>query len=224
MDSLKINIINKQFDAFSKKALKKADTDTRFLITQMQLQETNYRQAGAVELFIYKAQQFAEQCLNAGLSNFTGIIYSSLIKFEPLPFELKEVLIKRSLEIAKINDDPIHQLARIVDLKHLYTKNPNVDRKKYIKILFSEEDILKKIVRNFEECSEKFRTVVKEESEFEKYKFHLGLIKMEIARIIMKTDKKLALKELKTAKNIFAQLGKTKEEYTVYGFIEKLTR
>lgn len=216
-----INVINKQFYNFSQKTLKASHPETIYVISNLQKYERNYKRIGMAEVFIQKAQQFAEDCFNKGLTDFTGIIYAFLIKIPNLDSELRELIIKRAIQIAQKQHDEIHELARVVDLKKHY-QNTKAPKKKYVETLFLEENILKRLVRNFSDCSGNFKTVSREIKDKEVYEYRLGLAQVDISKAFYKTDKKLALNKLKDARKIFVNLNKNKEVFFTDGLIDQL--
>ena len=214
-----VEFVNKQFHNYTQQTLKKSVMpEIPKVITSLQVYERSYKKLGCIELFVQKAQAFAEECFNKGFIDITGIIYSSLIKLPQLPIEAKEILIIRAIRIAQQQNDSIHELARTVDLKQLYDKERNKTKREYMNILFSEEKILKNIVDNYQKCCANYQTISRKVGDINLYKFNLGLCKIEIAKKVFKSDKKLANKKLKEAKKIFIELDKTKEIY----YIEKL--
>jgi len=217
-----ITTIDKEFQAFSKKALKPTRPNRVFVISHLQKYEKSYKREGLISNFVQKARQLAEDFDKKGATDFTGIIYASLIKIKTLAFDIRENLIKRAIEIAQKQNDTIHELGRVVDLKMLYRENFDARRKDYIKILFDEEKLLRKIVRNFDTSVNNYKTVSKTMKTEEDYAYKLGLSKVEIAKQHINTNKKIALDKLIEAKKIFKKLGKNKEEYFANGFIEQI--
>ncbi|MBE7702860.1 MAG: hypothetical protein E7Z89_02285 [Cyanobacteria bacterium SIG28] len=220
--SININTINKNFKHFKIHALKEKNPTAAFVVSQLQKYEKSYKRAGSMGDYIVRTQELAEDFDKRGLTDLTGIIYASLIKIKILPDDIKEIFIKRAFEIAQKQNDVIHQLGRTVDLKMLYRKDINNRRKDYIKNLFTEEKLLRTIVRNFETSSDNFKTISKNAKNKDEYNFRLGLAKVEIAKQYLYTNKKIALEKLTEALKIFRKLGKTNEEYSTQGLIENL--
>ena len=221
-DSQVLTTINNQFKSFSDKALKSSKPNRAFVISYLQKYEKSYKREGFITTFVQKAQQLAEDFDKNGATDFTGIIYASLIKIKNLSSDIREELIKRAIEVAQKQNDIIHELGRVVDLKMLYRDNISTRRKDYIKTLFAEEKLLRNIVRNYEESRDNYKTVTKTTRSEEDYTFKLGLSKVEIAKQHNNTNKKIALEKLIEAKKIFKRLGKTKEEFFTKGLIENL--
>ncbi len=206
-----IEFVNKQFGRYAQQILKESKPEIPKIITSLQIYEKSYKRLGFIEGFVQQAQIFAEECFNKGLMDVTGIIYSSLIKIPNLPSDAKEALILRAIMIAQKQNDSIHELARVVDLKHLYDEVGKQTKREYMKVLFSEEKILKNIVENYQECCSNHRTISRKVADVELYEYNLGLCKIDIAKKVFKSDKKLAYKKLKEARKIFTGLDKTKE-------------
>ena len=217
-----ITTIDKEFQAFSKKALKKTRPDRVFVISHLQKYEKSYKREGLISNFVQKARQLAEDFDKKGATDFTGIIYASLIKIKTLAFDIRENLIKRAIEIAQKQNDTIHELGRVVDLKMLYRANIQVKRKGYIKTLLAEEKLLSNIVRNFDQSVDNYKTVRRNTKLKDEYLFKLGLSKVDIAKQFINTNRKLAKEKLVEAKKIFQKLGKSKEEFFVNGLIEQI--
>ena len=87
------------------------------------------------------------------------MVFSKLAKL-PTTDEMKEQFLRGGLRVARKQRDPIHILARIVDLKKLYEKNGDTHSR--FKMLFAEESALTDIVGNFRQAKEKYRTVSKQ--------------------------------------------------------------
>lgn len=215
---------NKQFQSFSKKALNTSNPDRIFIISHLQKYQKSYKREGHIDIYVEKARQLAEDFDKRGITDFTGIIYASLIKIKTLAYDIRENLIKRAIEIAQKQNDMVHELGRTVDLKFLYRDNIQNKRKEYIKTLFAEETLLIKIVRNFEQSANNYRTLYKNMGSKEVYSYKLGLAKVDIAKQFIKTNQKLALDKLIEAKKIFSKLGKSEEEFFTNGLIEQLRR
>ena len=220
--SININKINKNFKHFKINTLKEKNPSTAMVISQLQKYEKSYKKADCIGDYIVRTQELAEDFDKKGFTDLTGIIYASLIKIKILPDDIKEIFIKRALQIAQKQNDIIHELGRTIDLKMLYRKDLKNRRKDYIKILFNEEKLLRTIVRNFETSANNYKTISKNTKSKDEYNFKLGLAKVEIAKQHLYTNKKIALEKLVEAQKIFRELGKTREEYTVQGLIENL--
>ena len=222
MSDKDMGMTNKQFQAFSSKALKASNPDQGFVLSNLQKYERHYKREGLIQDYVQNAQRLADIFEKKGKIDFAGIIYSALMKFKTLPFDIRENLIKRGIEIAQMQKDAIHELGRVVDLKILYHENIETRRKDYIKTLLSEEKLLKRIVREYEICADGFKTVSKEMKPKDHYVCKLGLVKVDIAKQFINTNKKVALEKLKEAKKIFNNLKKYKEEFFAQGLIEQI--
>ena len=76
---------------------------------------------------------------DANLLDIAGMVFSKLAKF-PTTDEMKEQFLRGGLRVARKQRDPIHILARIVDLKKLYEKNG--DKHKEDTELFQKNHLL----------------------------------------------------------------------------------
>ena len=151
-----------------------------------------------------------------GLNDIAGIIFSNLAKIPILSKENKELVILSGLKHAKDNEDVIHVLSRLVDLKFLY-KNEN-SKKKYIKTLQEEEKYLTLIINDYFQSTQKYKTINRGANSIEKYKFRLATSKVDLAKALLRTEPNIALKKLNEANNIFTDLNKNKE----IGFVKLL--
>ena len=93
----------------------------------------------------------------------------------------------------------------VVDLKMLYKKTPNLPKKMYIKTLFEEGNVLKKIVRNYDDSASHYKTVSRMISDKDLYKFRLGLNLVDTAKAVLRTDRKTAADKLYDARKIFKE-------------------
>ena len=140
----------------------------------------------------------------------------NLAKIPILSKENKELVILSGLKHAKDNEDVIHVLSRLVDLKFLY-KNEN-SKKKYIKTLQEEEKYLTLIINDYFQSTQKYKTINRGANSIEKYKFRLATSKVDLAKALLRTEPNIALKKLNEANNIFTDLNKNKE----IGFVKLL--
>ena len=69
----------------------------------------------------------------------------------------------------------------------------------------------KKIINNFDDSTDNFKTVKKNSNQLDLYRFRLALVEVDIAKATIRAEKKSALKKLVHAKKIFNELGKTTE-------------
>ena len=210
MNIKSLNTINKSFAEFSNITLNKKPT-TSYLLSNLKSYEKNYRRINSLELYLRQVYQLANNCFSKGLNDFAGMIYSSLIKNKAIPDNIREVIINQAIDVAKAQKDPIHELARVVDLKHLYLRNLDTTPKKKLKNNIAEETLLKKIINNFDDCTDNFKSVKKNSSQLDLYRFRLALVEVDIAKATIRTEKKTALKKLIHAKKTFNDLGKTTE-------------
>ena len=89
-DSQVLTTINNQFKSFSDKALKGSKPNRAFVISYLQKYEKSYKREGFITTFVQKAQQLAEDFDKNGATDFTGIIYASLIKIKNLSSDICE--------------------------------------------------------------------------------------------------------------------------------------
>ena len=203
-----VKVLNSKFNKFTQQTVSNNRPNIQYMCSQLQRYEKQYKKFNAIELYCVKALDFAQKLEVVGLTDFAGVIYSGLIKIPNISKEAKETMILSGLKNAQRNNDSIHFLARLVDLKYLY-KNEN--KKKYINILLEEEKCLTSIVNNYQQKASNFRTVGKDVNLQEKYKFRLAVSKVDLGKAFLRSNSDTALTKLQEAETIFIALGKAKE-------------
>ena len=112
--------LNKEFQQFRIGINRAQRQDRSYFITQVSRFGKKYKQAGLEKNFAETMFSFAQQMRKNGIHDLPGIIYSALIKMPCITPERKEVFAINAVEFAREQNDPIHILARLVDLKILY--------------------------------------------------------------------------------------------------------
>lgn len=200
-----INHLDKSFSAFTQNTIARRRPDSKYVISQLQHYQTQYNKNGLFRDFLLRLEAFALGMEDANLLDIAGMVFSKLAKL-PTTEEMKEQFLRGGLRVARKQGDPIHILARIVDLKKLYEQNGNNHGR--FKMLFPEEKTLTTIVENFNKAQKRYRTVVKEHSPLEKYRLQLARTKVDIAKKLKPNE---AYQRLIEAKTIFEELNCPKE-------------
>lgn len=86
--------------------------------------QRDYNKNGLFRDFLPRLEDFALRMEDARFLDIAGMVFSKLAKL-PTTDEMKEQFLRGGLRIAKKQGDPIHTLARIVDLKKLYEQTGN---------------------------------------------------------------------------------------------------
>lgn len=207
-----ISTLDKKFAAFAQSTMARRRPDRNYVISQLQHYQTQYNKNGLFKDFLLRLEAFALGMEDSNLLDIAGMVFSKLAKF-PTTDEMKEQFLRGGLRIARKQRDPIHILARIVDLKKLYESNGNNNQR--FKMLFQEEKALTNIVENFEKAQGSYRTVAKGTASIDKYRLQLARTKVDIAKKLRPCD---AYARLIEAKAIFADLCCQKE----LRFVEKM--
>lgn len=190
-----ITTLDKNFAAFAQSTMARRRPDRNYVISQLQHYQTQYNKNGLFRDFLVRLEAFALGMEDANLLDIAGMVFSKLAKL-PTTDEMKEQFLRGGLRIARKQRDPIHTLARIVDLKKLYEKNGDNDSR--YRMLFAEEKALTTIVENFGQAQKKYRTVSKQTSSLSRYRIQLARTKVEIAKTLRPNEAYPILLEAKT--------------------------
>lgn len=212
-----ITKLDKSFASFAQDTMARRRPDRNYVISQLQHYQTQYNKNGLFRDFLVRLEAFALGMEDANLLDIAGMVFSKLAKL-PTTDEMKEQFLRGGLRIARKQRDPIHTLARIVDLKKLYEKNGDTHSR--FKMLFSEEKALTTIVENFGQAQKKYRTVSKDVSPFDKYRLQLARTKVDLAKRLRPNE---AYSRLIEARGIFADLGYSKELHFVERMLTKIS-
>ena len=184
-----------------------------FFATELRSIKNDYMLANERQLFCQRADRLAEQLESVQNRNFAGIVYSLLAKItEPFPKEL-EYYAYKGYKAAQRNNDPIHMLARLNDIRRLIYCQP-ARLHDYVNILFEQERCLKTITSSYDKVVGQFHTISRPQAPRKDYETMLAYIQTELSKLIWKKEPDLALKKLKSAQDIFRRTGeKGNREY-----------
>ncbi len=209
-------ILNNRFYAFSKEAVGGVHKDKNYVVSQLKQYQKQYCRLGIMDVFCDKASKLADSLAKNNQRDFAGMIYSNLLKFPMLKPQFKEKIAIRALEIAEVQGDFVHALARLVDLKMLYRDLGM--KKHYAEILLKEEKLLKKIIKDYPSSKVRFKSVSRQIQPVETYTLKMAMTKVDIAKGILRRNPNAALTRLQAAREIFVQFNRTKE----INFVDKL--
>ena len=209
-------MLNRKFGVFSASTLSLQKPDTNYVISQMKLFEKQYKRQGLVETFCSNAMNFADKFADNKLYDFAGMIYSNLLKLPNMNPKIKEEIALKALNIAKKQNDPIHILARIVDLKKMYKAGGN--RKQFVNLLYDEEKQLNFIVSNYGKSASLFKSHSKATNSIHTYNLRLAMVRVDIAKTLLNFKPKAAERRILQALETFRNYGKESE----VGFCEML--
>lgn len=207
-----ISTLDKKFSSFTRNTITRGKPNEIYVISQLQKFQKSYSQNGFFKDFLLRLEDFALGMEDNNFLDLAGIVFSKLAKMPTTP-ELKEQFLRGGLRVAKKQRDPIHTLARIVDLKKLFEQE-EAPSKRY-RMLFQEEKALETIIEDFAGAQSGHKTVSKKYSPVQKYKLQLARCKVDIAKRLAPQE---AFPRLAAARDIFAELGRDNE----LGFVEKL--
>ncbi len=192
-----ISTLDSNFSKFAQNTMARRRPDRNYVISQLKHYQTQYNKNGLFNDYLVRLEAFALGMEETGLLDIAGMVFSKLAKL-PTTDEMKEQFLRGGLRVARKQRDPIHILARIVDLKKLYEKNGDTHSR--FKMLFAEESALTDIVGNFRQAKEKYRTVSKQSSSLNRYIIQLARTKVEIAKMLRPKE---AYPMLLEAKSLF---------------------
>ena len=201
--------LNSDFRRFQTRIVESQKQDNTYFISQLNQFKKKYKRAGQENTFAENIFAFAEKMRDIGIDDLPGIIFSNLMKMPFLKPQVKEVYAIKALEYADENGDKIHILARLVDLEKLYKQNK--DMHNYKRILFREENVLNNICNNFKNAKKTYRTYSRENSSLKKYELELAKTRVDIAKLILKSNPQKAQIILGKARFIFNRENREKE-------------
>ena len=201
--------LNSEFSRFKARITQSRKQDNTYFVSQLSQFEKKYKKAGLANSFAVNMFDFAEKMHKIGIPDFPGIIFSNLMKMPFLKPQVKEQYAIKGLEYAEEQGDSIHVLARLVDLEKIYKQNK--DTHKYTRVLFKQEKVLINICNDFKGAKRNFKTYSRSHSQLKQYEMELAKTRVDIAKVILKTNPKQAKIILEKAKTIFEREGRQKE-------------
>ncbi len=209
VDKSAVANLNKEFRTFQSDILNAKTHNPQNFVMNLSRYEKRFRQARQPENYAQQLFSFASVLRKRGVNDFPGIIYSALMKMPFLKAEVKEFYAREALDYAHQQGDNIHALARIVDLKIIYKQSKH--NHKYVQTLFEEEKELIKICNNFRGAKENYKTYGRKNSPLRKYEMQLAKTRVDIAKVLLKSNPNRAAALLNKARKTFDMEGREKE-------------
>lgn len=165
-----------------------------------------FEHRGQRHLMTYEGANLAEKLAQNERADIASILYGVLIKSNINNPLLVEEFAKKGLALARKTKDPIHIMARLDDLNHLY-RTTEYGSKKHFNVLAQEKEILKYILKNYDKAVERYDTISRKALPKERYEFMLCGIRMELAKIVLEKNPLMAITELESAERIIQKYG-----------------
>lgn len=161
------------------------------------------------EVFSYEADMLADKLFALKRNDCVSIIMSLLCKTNKYCAPALEFFAGKGLDIAIINRDYVHMVARLNDLRTVYCNAPG-QLHTYIRILEDEERCLLYITKSYDGAKHSFNTIGKKMAPKEKYEIMLAQVQLELAKLIKNKHPKTAFKKLASAERIFIKYNDRK--------------
>ena len=170
-----------------------------------------YRKFGMIETFLFETQKLTDRLIKSGKLNIANILINELgkIYFKIGNIELAEKNIKESLRISTLFNDTLHMLARFTDLEKIYRLTNN--KYELIKTLKLKKDCAKEIIKDYENSTRNFRSLIKTPTSLESVKIQLAYTYNDLADLLMYKKPKDSIKMLEKALEIYTEIGSDNE-------------
>ena len=222
INPITIKIAEYHFEKFSESALAKPQMPLEKFLHYQKKTESDFRSISMLETWCDKLSELVNKLLKVGNLDLAGIICSRLAKFTNLPTEIKEKYIKQGLEIAELQGDKFHTIARLECLHKEYKKNGNTEKLR--KVLVREESELKEVITNFDELIKTYKSINEKEKDVENYKDLLATAQIDLANVLLKSDPKKAIKKLKSAIEILNTISNDRNRTTFAKMLLKFAK
>lgn len=153
------DIFQRKYNIFSKNCFDK-NTSLEKVKFDFYTTQDLFVKSGQVEEFTNKTNILCNAIENIGNRNISDLLINELSKL-CVNFNLQESsekIIYRAIMNCRKNKDGLHELARIIDLEKIYTKNKN---KKLVKILNMKKNCCEKILKDYNSNARNFRSLIK---------------------------------------------------------------
>lgn len=226
-DENNISNPSKTFDLFEKQVTqivsKKEKIEPSSFFGELNVLFNKFLESNQVDKINKNGIKFAEKLVGLGDGRLAAIIYSLLIKANEGNPELVERFATNGLAIAKRFNDPVHIMARCEDLRKIYNVTcPQSE--KMLKVLYDEKRALNSITKNYESAKNRFQTISKEMKPVENYQIMQGAIQIQIAKILINTNKNAAIIELNSAYDLLKTIGKGKYTKEIENLLDELNK
>ena len=215
----KLHIINQSnFSKFSQFVKQHSQELTpRCFSEQFGYLENDFLHNGELDNFCINSKILIEESIKEKRKDLASIIISSLCKIVGLPDGKLEEFAKIGLQIASDNNDTIHMMGRLEDLRRLYFGKNNYF-KQYLNTLFQEEKCLQHIIDNYREIRDNNKTIFRTIKPIISYKKMLAFIQIDIAKLTKNYHPKEAEQRLLSAKELLIGTNNAK----TYKYIDML--
>lgn len=158
------------------------------------------------DIFCLEADKFSDNLVNQNNLDFAGIVMSALCKLTQYILEQLEKFAQKGYEIAKSNNDCLHMMARLNDLRRIYFRNPE-KLYNYIQVLLKQEKCLNELTTNYDKTAETFRSITRKPASKKEYERMLAHVQTELGKLIKKRHPHQAQAKLISAREIFEKQG-----------------
>lgn len=158
------------------------------------------------DMFCKEADLLARDLVKDEKIDFAGIVLSALCKLTQFIPDQLEKYATKGLRVAEMNNDPIHMMARLNDLRNLYFRKPD-KLHQYLGVLHKQEQCLKEIIGNYCGALESFHTVQRHPAPKKDYELMLAHIQTEISKITKRKHPQEAKERLIEARQTFEKRG-----------------
>lgn len=134
------------------------------------------------DTFCSEADSLASKMIEEKNIDFAGIILSSLCKLTQYFPEQLEYFALKGLQVARLNKDPVHIMARLNDLRKIYYRRPD-KLYEYLQVLYQQEKCLKTLTQNYEHSKDAFQTLSRRIAPKRDYDLMLAHVQTEIGKI-----------------------------------------
>ena len=153
------DIFQKKYNIFSKNCFDK-NTSLEKIKFDFYTTQDLFVKSGQVKKFADKTNILCNAIENIGNKNISDLLINELSKL-CVNFNLQESsekIIYRAIMNCRKNKDGLHELARIIDLEKIYTKNNN---KKLVKTLNMKKNCCEKILKDYNNNAKNFKSIIK---------------------------------------------------------------
>lgn len=158
------------------------------------------------DMFCQQADDLALKLIEQKNKDLPGIIYSGLCKMtEAFPNQLERFALS-GYKVAKSKRDYVHMMARLNDLRKVYTRRPD-KLYDYIQVLYKQEKCLKQLTNHYDESVLAYQSVIRKPASKDDYRQMLAYVQTEIGKLTRKKHPDDALKKLLNAREIFVERG-----------------
>lgn len=190
----------KQFGKYIVSHKKSITTD--FFAQEFGKLRTLYEKKHQEDYFCQQADILADKLVQRDRLDFAGIVMSTLCKVnEYFPHNL-EYFAQKGYDISRMNGDYVHMMARLNDLRKIYSRKP--DRLlEYLDVLYEQERCLKQVTTNYKASLASYHTITRKAAPKESYEMMLAFVQTEIAKLTRRKHPDSAMHKLQSAVKIF---------------------